>query len=96
VKRVKQIWFSDNNERPQEVVGYYSTGLVLELEDGTFLRHQQGGALIPFERFTPAPTKNTEACPGGCIDGSFYDEDGNQYPCWRSFHGTGLKPGGEV
>ncbi len=45
---------------------------------------------------TPAPTKNTEVCPGGCIDGSFYDEDGNPYPCWRSFHGTGLKPGGEV
>lgn len=47
MRKVKNIYFDT------AVGGDYSTGLILELEGGTFLRHQSTDPVMPFETFTP-------------------------------------------
>jgi len=51
MKKVKNVFYTDKKE---EVGGHYSSGLVLELEDGTFLRGQTTDPIMSFEPFTPA------------------------------------------
>lgn len=57
MKKVKQVWYSDSTEG---VGGHYSTGLILELEDGTFVRHQSTDPVMPFEKFAPSLPTNKE------------------------------------
>jgi hypothetical protein len=49
MKKVKNIFIATE----KEVGGSCSTGLVLELEDGTLLRHQSTDPIMAFEKFTP-------------------------------------------
>ncbi len=46
MQKVKNIWYTNNNE---EIGGHYSTGLILELEDGTKLRHNSTDPVMTFE-----------------------------------------------
>ncbi len=54
MKKVKQIYYD------KKISGNYSTGLVIELEDGTFLRHQSTDAVMPFEEFIPTTPLTSE------------------------------------
>jgi len=47
MKKVKQIYLTEKE------VGYAGTGLILELEDGTFLAHYSTDPIKPFEKIDP-------------------------------------------
>lgn len=47
-QKVINIWYINLNE---EVGGNYSTGLIIELKDGTMLRHQSTDPIMTFEPF---------------------------------------------
>lgn len=49
MKKVVNIYYTSETK---EVGGHYSTGLILELEDGTKLRHQSTDPVMTFEPFT--------------------------------------------
>lgn len=50
MQKVINIFYTEDIE---ELGGQSGTGLVLELEDGTFLRGQSTDVLKPFEPFEP-------------------------------------------
>lgn len=40
MKKIKFVYFTDDKEELLKLGGDYATGIFLELEDGTILRHQ--------------------------------------------------------
>jgi hypothetical protein len=56
MKKVKAIYYTTDPDELGTDSGY-PTGLVIELEDGTMLRHQSDSPLKPWE---PVPTPNTK------------------------------------
>ena len=56
MEKVKNIRYTNKKD---VTGGHYSTGLILELEDGTFLRHQSTDPIMTFEVFV---LSQPEAC----------------------------------
>ena len=69
MKKIKNLYFS---ERADILGGHSATGLVLELEDGTFLRHQSSDVLMPFEKIPEAKIDE---------NGFMTTPDGRKYKC---------------
>ena len=53
MKKVKNIYYATTKEELEEL-GDYSTGLVIELEDGRMFRGLSESALVAFTEFKPS------------------------------------------
>ena len=49
IKKVKNIYFAETESEKEKIGGHFTTGLVIELEDGRFLRQQSSDIIMPFE-----------------------------------------------
>ena len=57
MKKVVNIYFAETLKDKVEIGGSYVTGLVLELEDGRWFRHQSTDRLMSFEEVENIPRK---------------------------------------
>lgn len=53
MKLIKNIYLLETKNELEVAGGTYTTGLILELEDGQFIRQQSDSVLMPYE-----PVKN--------------------------------------
>lgn len=53
MKLIKNIYILETKNEFEVAGGTYTTGLILELEDGQFIRQQSDSVLMPYE-----PVKN--------------------------------------
>ena len=60
MKKVKNIYYAETKEERQKIGGFYTTGLVLELEDGRMFRSQATDPIMAFEEFKPTTKEDVQ------------------------------------